>query len=78
MLYTALTLVTLVLTGVFAFLFLRALGLHPWACFAGAASLALSSFAIYWLTFVMLLSGLCWTLAILWLVVRFLDRGSFT
>jgi hypothetical protein len=75
-LYTALTILTIALTAAFAFAFLDAIGLHPWAAFAGAAGIALGVFAIYWLTFVMFASGLCWTLGIAWLVTRFLERPT--
>lgn len=75
--YTVLAILAVVGAAIFAFLWFSALGLHPWACFAGAAGLALGVFAIYWLTFAMFLWGLCWTLAIAWLVVKFLERATF-
>ncbi|MCE9595136.1 MAG: hypothetical protein K8S98_13200 [Planctomycetes bacterium] len=74
--YTWLAALTVVLTGLFGWLFLRALELHPWAAFAGAASLALGAFSAYWLPFVMFLGGTCWTLASAWLVVRMLEKPT--
>jgi hypothetical protein len=75
-LYTYLAVVTIYLTGLFCFLFLKSLGLHPVACFSGAAGLSLGVFFSYWLTFVMFLSSMCWTLALLWLVTEVIDRRS--
>jgi hypothetical protein len=74
--YTWLAALTILATGVFGWLFLRALELHPWAAFAGAASLAVGAFSAYWLTFVMFLGGTCWTLAIGWLVVRMVEKPT--
>jgi hypothetical protein len=75
-LYTAYTLLVMLLTTVFGFLFLHSLGLHPVACLCAAAGLAFGTLFAYWATFVMFLSTLCWTLALLWHVTRFLERRS--
>jgi hypothetical protein len=75
--YTVLAILAVIGSAIFTFLWFSALGLHPWACFAGAAGLALGVFAIYWLTFAMFLWGLCWTLGIAWLVVRYFERPTF-
>ncbi len=61
----------------FAFLFFRALGLHPWACFAAAAGVSMGPFSIHYLGVVQLLSGVAWTFALLWLITRFVERPSF-
>lgn len=74
--HTALALATIAGTAAFLFLFLRAIELSPWACFAGAAGLGLGSFAIYWAPFPIFVSGLCWTAACLWLAARWLQRPS--
>ena len=73
---TWLAFLTVLLTAVFAFLFLDALGLALWASFAAAAGLALGVSTIYWLTIVLYLSGFCWTLCLLWLITRFIERPS--
>lgn len=77
-LYTCLTLLTSYLTSLFCFLFLKALELHPLACFSIAAGLSLGTFFAYWLTFVMFLATWCWTLALLWLIAEFVKHKSFT
>jgi hypothetical protein len=74
--YTALTVVTVLLTAVFCFAFLRSLDVLPAACLCAATGLALGVFASCWLTFVMFLSPLCWSAALLWLVNVFLQRRS--
>jgi hypothetical protein len=73
---TWLVLATLAATAVFGYLFFAELGLHPWACFAASAALALSVYDCFWLTFVMLPAGACWTLCILWLVARWCRAPS--
>lgn len=75
--HTLLALGTIAGTAAFLFLFLRALDLSPWACFAGAAGLGVGSFAVYWAPFPIFVAGLCWTAACLWLVARWLQRPSF-
>jgi hypothetical protein len=75
-LYTCLTILTVYLTGIFCFLFLKALEMHPLACFSIAAGLSLGTFSAYWLTFVMFLATLCWTLALLWLLTEFIKHRS--
>ena len=46
------------------------------ACFSSAAGLSLGVFFSYWLTFVVFLASVCWTLALLWLVTEVIDRRS--
>jgi hypothetical protein len=75
-LYTGYTLLVMLLTAVFGVAFLRSLELHPVACLCTAAGLAFGTFFAYWATFVMFLSTLCWTLALLWHVTRFVERRS--
>lgn len=74
--YTALVVATILLAAVFGYLLLAELGLHACACFAGASAFALGVFSTGWLTFAMFPAGICWTLAILWSVVRFTKHAS--
>ncbi len=74
--HTWLALGTIAATAAFLFLFLRAIDLSAWACFAGAAGLATGSFALYWAPFPIFTAGLCWTAACLWLVARWLRRPT--
>jgi hypothetical protein len=76
-LYTFLTVLTVVLTGVFFFLFLKTIGLHPLACSSAAIGLSLGTLISYWLTFVMFPSLFCWTACLLWLIARFLNKRSY-
>jgi hypothetical protein len=76
-LYTHLAVITLFLNGVFCFLLLRALRLHPLACCGSALGLSFGTFPAYWSTFVLFLSTLCWTLALLWLVAEFVRKGTY-
>ncbi|MEO7165981.1 MAG: hypothetical protein ABI016_02985 [Chthoniobacterales bacterium] len=75
--YTTLVLLTIGLTSVFALLFFRALGLHPAASAAAALGLGFTSALTYWLTFVMFLSTICWSVCLLWLVTEFTRRGTW-
>lgn len=75
-LYTWLALITVAGTAVFGFLFLHALGLDSWASLAASAGLALGVWTVYWLTSVLYVSGFCWTLCLLWLITRFIERPS--
>ncbi|MFN0245006.1 MAG: hypothetical protein ACKVWV_19145 [Planctomycetota bacterium] len=74
--YTALVVATILLAAVFGYLLLAELGLHACACFAGASAFALGVFSTGWLTFAMFPAGICWTLAILWSVVRYTRQPS--
>ncbi len=76
-LYTVLVLLTVVLTSCFGLLFLRALGLHPAACAVGALGLGFSTMMMYWLTFVMFLSAICWSVCLLWLITEFTRKSSW-
>lgn len=73
-LFTALVLLTVAATALFAFLFFGALGLDPRAALAASAALALGVYPIYWLAFPMYLASLCWTLCALWNATRFVER----
>lgn len=77
-LYTFLTVLTVCLTGVFFFLFLKALQLSPIACLVSSLGLSLGIYTIYWLTFVMFVSTICWTVCLLWLVTEFIKKPSFS
>lgn len=74
---TWLAISAVILIACFSFLFLRALALHPWACFAASAGVSMGPFAIHYLNVVQLLSGLAWTFALLWLITRFIQRRTF-
>jgi hypothetical protein len=76
-LYTVLTLLIFCLTGIFCFLFLKSLDLHPLACFALAATYSLGTYHSYWITFVQFIAVRCWTFGLLWLVVEFIKRRRF-
>jgi hypothetical protein len=75
--FTWLSFLTLAGIAVFAFFLLDALGLHPAACLASAALLALGVYPLFWAGFVMYLAGPCWTLAFLAFAVRFLRGPRF-
>lgn len=76
-LYTLLVLLTVGLTSCFGLLFLRALGIHPVACAVGALGLGFSTMTMYWLTFVMFLSAICWSVCLLWLITEFTGKSSW-
>jgi hypothetical protein len=76
--YTWLTQIAVLLTGVFGYLWMRSLALHPAACLTGALGLSLGVFVTYWLTSVIYIWGVCWTLAVLWLINHFLERATLT
>ena len=74
---TALTVITVFLTGIFFFFFLKTIGLHPLACSSAAIGLSLGAFVSYWLTFVVFISTICWTVCLLWLIVKFLNKKTW-
>jgi hypothetical protein len=76
-LYTLLVLLTVGLTSCFGLLFLRALGLHPAACTVGALGLGFTTMMMYWLTFVMFVSAICWSVCLLWLLTDFTRKSSW-
>jgi len=76
-LYSLLFLATLMMSGLFMLLFLRELSLLPIACFVGAMGVSFSVYFLYWATFLLTVSGICWTIALLWLITKFLRDGSF-
>lgn len=76
-LYTVLVLVTIAGTGVFFLLFLRALGLHAAAALVAVVGLVFTTMMSYWLTFIMFLSPICWTVCLLWLITQFTRRPSW-
>ncbi|MGB8476863.1 MAG: hypothetical protein WCE61_22520 [Candidatus Acidiferrum sp.] len=76
-LYSMLVLLTVGLTACFGLLFLRALGLHPAACAVGALGLGFSTMMMYWLTFIMFLSAICWSVCLLWLITEFTRKRSW-
>jgi hypothetical protein len=75
-LYTMLASLIVSLTGIFCFMFLKALELHPLACFSIAAGLSMGPYFSYWLTFVQFLAVQCWTLGLLWLITEFIKKRS--
>ncbi|MBA4372486.1 MAG: hypothetical protein C0402_06445 [Thermodesulfovibrio sp.] len=74
--HTAYALLLIFLSGTFFFLFLREMGLNPIACFTAAAGFSTSPLMFYWISFGVFLSTFCWTLAVLWLVARFVRTPS--
>jgi len=68
--YDRLAALTITLTACFLFLLLRVLELRPVACLAGALSLALGPYMLFWSTFVMFLGSACWTACLLWLIAE--------
>ena len=75
-LYTLLVALAVLLSVVFGYLLLESLELRPAACIFGALVLGLGFYVTFWLTFVLYLWGVCWTLALLWMGPRFLDRPT--
>ena len=74
--YTLLSLLAVLGCAVFGHLLLRSMGLAPAACLLGAVALSLGVYVSYWLTFALYVWGVCWTLALLWLVPLYLERPS--
>ena len=74
-LYTWLGILALCLSVGFAYLLLEAHDLDPAACLFGAVFLGLGTFPLYWMSFVMFLWSITWTLALL-LLVRLTCRGA--
>ena len=72
--YSYLSVLAIVLTGIFSFLFLKDLRLGPPACFAGSAFLVLGVLMNYWATFALFNWGLCWSVASLLSISRILYR----
>ena len=72
--YTWMTMLAVALSALFSYLFFKERGLHPAACFVGAAGLGFGYFVGYWLTFAIFIWGIAWTMALLWGVERFLRR----
>lgn len=70
-LYTLLVVMTCALSGLFSFLLLKELRLDPWACAAAATAVA-RAVPLRALT---VLSTVCWTLCLLYLVTRTVKRG---
>lgn len=76
-LYTWVIVVTVFLTGIFLFLLLKSLDLHPVACVSVAMGLSMGVFLSYWLTFLVFLSAICWGIGLLWLITRFIKNQSY-
>lgn len=73
-LYAILTVLTILLTGIFFFLYLVALQLSPIACLVASLGLSLGIYVSYWLTFIMFISTLCWSAGLLWLTTKFIRK----
>jgi hypothetical protein len=76
--YTLLTVFTVSLTSIFCFFFLKSIGSSPMACSSAALGLSLGVFVSYWLTFVMFISTICWSMCLLWLISRYLKHQRYT
>jgi len=74
--YSITILLTVFLSGLFMFLLMKSLDLHPLACLMASAGVSFSVFFAYWLTFNVFLSAPCWALALMWLIRRFIQRPS--
>lgn len=75
-LYSLLTVSNVFLLGVFTFLFLRALDLHPLACLVAAIGLSTGTFVSYWLTFTQFIAVRTWEMGLLWAITAFIKRRS--
>ena len=76
--YTVLVLLAILLTGLFGLALFEELGLEPSAGLLGALGLATGQFAVSRISFAMFVWGVCWSVAILWLVTAFLRRPRAT
>ena len=74
-LLTRITLATVLLALLFAFLFLEELGIAREAALAASAALVLGPYSMYWITCVLFVAGWCWTLLILWMVASFVSNS---
>ena len=78
--YEFITLYSLLLayiSGMFAFLFSREKQYAPASCLISAFLIAFSPTIVYWLTFPMFISSLCWGICILWASLRFYNRADY-
>jgi len=75
--YSITILITVFLSGLFMFLLMKSLDLHPLACLMASAGVSFSVFFTYWLTFNVFLSAPCWALGLMWLIRRFIQRPSY-
>ena len=76
-LYTLLVMATVALAAFFGLGLLRELGLAPAACFFGASGLATGVFVVYWFSFVMFASTICWSAALAWGIAGWCRRPSW-
>jgi len=74
--YTLTILLTVFLTGLFLFLLLKSLDISPVACLIASLGLSFGFYLIYWSTYNILLSPYCWTLGLMWLSRRFIQRPT--
>ena len=74
--FSALIAITALLMALFFYGFLLDRALHARAALVGACALSLGPFAVYWATFSMITSTLCWTAALLWALPRLVRRAS--
>ncbi len=74
--YSCNILFTVFLSGLFMFLLVRSLDLSPLACFVAACFISFGVYFAYWLTFFVFLSSFCWTLGLIWVSRRFIQRPS--
>lgn len=73
---TLLSLFICFLAGAFVLLFCREISLNPMAGFIAATNLAASPLFMYWLTFPMFPSVLCWSAGALWGVTRLESKSD--
>jgi hypothetical protein len=75
-LFTTYTVLMIFLTCTFCFLLLKALRLHPVACFVVSAGIGLGVMTSYWFTRPVTISTICWTLCLLWLITALFEKRS--
>ena len=75
-LYTWQTILAIVASVVFGYLLLRELGLGAAPSMVGALGFGCGFFPMYWMTFMLFIWGIAWSLAIFWLVEIQLKRPS--
>jgi hypothetical protein len=73
---TVLSLATCFFTGLFFIMYCKEIGLHPLAGLIAGSSLATSPHFMYWLTFPMFTSTVCWGAGALWGVTRLANKSD--
>ncbi len=74
--YTWSVLLTVFLSGLFMFLLMKDLDISPPASLVAASATAFGIYTIYWFTFNLFIAPFCWSLGLMWLSRRFIQRPS--